>query len=352
MPKSQKSQLGNQCLGSGLLALDVVYPLDPGTEAFVSIGGSCGNVLSILNAFGIDAKPIGQLGRDAAGKILVNAFRQRGIDTRYLNLTKGTGTPIIVQTLSTDYNGDNKHAFSFRCPETGIMLPRFRPIALARAREITPSFQHVDVYYSDRLAPSTQLLAEVSRKRGALVFLEPSERITRSKFLRIAKLAHVLKVSNEIIARNDDILDSVWNPLQVITAGANGLWYRIGSRPNIFGPWHRLPAVTVKQVVDPAGSGDWVSAGIIISLLSEDWQKVIRNKSKISEAIRTGQRLAAENCKWVGAQGFLYSKKFQELAHAITGKFSAIQKREDILLGEALVSYLKKRPIDFTVPCA
>lgn len=338
-----------RCLGSGLVALDIIYPPRRGAKAFLSIGGSCGNVLTILNAFGIKAVPVVQLGYDKAGKVLIDVFKRRGFDTHYVTRLREVGTPIIIQTFTSDCYGSNNHSFSFCCPDTGAKLPRFRSVTVEAARKVACALDKLDIYYSDRLAPSTQLLAEASRKRDALVFLEPSARFTRNEFLRTARSAHVLKVSNELITRNDRILDTVWNPVQIVTAAEKGLWYRIGSRPGSFGPWQRLTANAVGHVVDPAGSGDWASAGIILSLLSNDWHKAIRNKGIIKEAIRFGQSLAAENCRWIGAQGLLYSKQFPEFLSMVINKFADLGGVEKSRANKIpKPSYLRARPIDFT----
>lgn len=353
MRKLRNVKPAHRCLGSGLIALDIVYPTRRGAKAFLSIGGSCGNVLSILNAFGIEAIPVVQLGYDEAGKVLIDALKRCDFDVHYVTRAKGTGTPIIVQTFISDRHGSNKHSFSFNCPDTGAKLPRFRPVAMETARHIARTLGKVDSYYSDRLVPSTHLLAEASRKQDALVFLEPSARFTRNEFLSTAPIAHVLKVSHELITRNDRILDAVWNPVQIVTAGEKGLWYRMGLRPGIFGPWHRLTADSVRHVVDPAGSGDWASAGVILSLLAHDWHKAIRNKGIVREAIRFGQSLAAENCRWIGAQGLLYSEQFAEFLNMATAKFVSAGSLGTILPNKIpKPSYLRARPIDFTVPCS
>lgn len=338
-----------RCLGSGLIALDVIYPGDDDAKTFVSVGGSCGNVLSVLNAFNVEVMPVVELGYDRAGKMLLTALKQREFNLRFVQQTKDIGTPIIIQEFTIDRYGHHKHVFSFRCPDTGERLPRFKPTSLDHARVVARGLSNVDVYYSDRLSLSTQLLAKACRKRDALVFLEPSARFAHNQFLTIAPLAHVLKVSSELISRNSRILDAIWNPLQIITAGEKGLWYRIGLRAGVFGPWHRMTAHTVSNVADTSGSGDWSSAGVILSLLSSNWQKSIVQKNDVKDALRLGQWLAAENCKWIGAQGLLYTNALtKSIGPVVEKSLESPTSGIAIRTNKVRYSYLKGRPIDLT----
>lgn len=349
MPKLRRARSTLRCLASGLVALDVIYPAGCDSKAFISVGGSCGNVLSVLNAFNVQVIPVIEMGYDKAGKMLLSALEQRGFDLRYVKWTKGIGTPIVVQAFTVDRYGDRKHVFSFRCPDTGERLPRFKPASLEHARSVAREVNDIDVYYSDRFSLSTQLLADACRKKGALVFLEPSAKVTRSQFSAIAPLAHVLKVSSELINRSNPILDAIWNPLQIVTAGERGLWYRMGLRTGVFGPWQRLTAHAVSNVADTSGSGDWSSAGVILSLISRNWHKAIVQKNDVKDALRLGQWLAAENCKWIGAQGLLYSKTLAKSVGSTLEKWLESQT-SGIAFRNTKVkcSYLKGRPIDLT----
>lgn len=343
MRKLRKIRPALQCLGAGLVALDIVYPPN-GERAFVSVGGSCGNVLSILNSFGMHVMPVTQFGYDNASRVLLKAFKQRGFDTRYVTRARGLGTPIVVQTFSLDRYGQNRHSFSFRCPDTGLKLPRFKPVSVDIARTVVRGLSKVDIFYSDRLSLSTQLLADACRRRGALILVEPSARFTRKQFTGIAPIAHVLKVSSDLINRNSRILNTVWNPLQIVTAGEKGLWYRMGTRKGVFGPWQRLAANSIEYVKDTAGSGDWSSAGIILSLIAGGWEKSITQTNKVKEALRLGQWLAAENCKWTGAQGLLYSKSFFQSIGPTAGDLIGFRHVHNSSIKRP---GLKGRPIDF-----
>ena len=77
--KSPTSQLANPakingsgssrsvCLGSGLIALDVIYD-GRGSDPFFLAGGSCCNVLVILSYLGWDSFPLVRLGAESRGR--------------------------------------------------------------------------------------------------------------------------------------------------------------------------------------------------------------------------------------------------------------------------------------------
>ena len=77
----------NRIAGTGLFALDVIVRLD-GSTAKPVLGGSAGNVLSILGAFGWTAVPIGAMGDDAAATLLSQAFDELGADLSLFKRSK------------------------------------------------------------------------------------------------------------------------------------------------------------------------------------------------------------------------------------------------------------------------
>jgi fructokinase len=60
------------CIGSGLVALDVVISNNPSVPNQFLAGGSCGNVITILSYLGWDCYPIARLSNNVAGDILIH----------------------------------------------------------------------------------------------------------------------------------------------------------------------------------------------------------------------------------------------------------------------------------------
>lgn len=106
--------------GTGLFALDIVVRLD-GTKASPSLGGSAGNVLSILGALGWAAVPVGVVGADSAGSAIERDFLLVGADMRLLRRSQERCTPVIYQhQLDRSSSHESAtHRFTFTCPSCG-----------------------------------------------------------------------------------------------------------------------------------------------------------------------------------------------------------------------------------------
>ena len=92
-----------------------------GSKATPSLGGSAGNVLSILGAFGWGAAPVGVLGDDFAGHAIRRDFERVGADTRLLRRSVARCTPVVFQQQLDKQSAQNDatHRFTFACPDCG-----------------------------------------------------------------------------------------------------------------------------------------------------------------------------------------------------------------------------------------
>ena len=107
-------------LGSGLIALDLIVA--PGGFVTHSIGGTCGNVLTLLSSQGINAVPVGQSGNDLAADLIRGQLAAVGSDSSLLLRKSGVNTPRIVELAPR--NGTLRHRFAFTCPLCKTRLPR------------------------------------------------------------------------------------------------------------------------------------------------------------------------------------------------------------------------------------
>src|SRR5258706_6678272 len=69
--KKQKSTKA-VCIGTGLVALDVIMNGDPNTQPKFLAGGSCGNILIILSFLGWKSYPVARLSNRPSVKLLFN----------------------------------------------------------------------------------------------------------------------------------------------------------------------------------------------------------------------------------------------------------------------------------------
>ena len=79
MAKAETLRLKPGIWGIGLIALDLV--LDTETNQLqMTAGGTCGNVMMMLSHLGWNAKPIGRLGGDTAGALIVEDMQRWGVN--------------------------------------------------------------------------------------------------------------------------------------------------------------------------------------------------------------------------------------------------------------------------------
>ena len=297
-----------RCVGTGLVALDVVINGCAETPPRLWAGGSCGNVLTILSYLGWECHPIARLGADGAAANLLADMQKWGVNTDLAFRRRADATPIVVEKLGTDKNGVTWHRFEWTCPKCGAWLPRYRPIAPKDLELAAEAVSSCHVFYFDRVARSSLELAKRSREHGALVFFEPSSVKSKGLFLKCMEVSDVLKYSHERLGHVEEVATAAPVPLEIESLGAQGLRYRISPRGSARGKWKRLAAYHVSDLKDTTGCGDWCSAGVIHLLARHGSQPVKEIKaSAIEAALSFGQALAALKCGHEGARGSMYA---------------------------------------------
>jgi fructokinase len=289
---------GATALGSGFLALDVI---DGDLGQFAAVGGSCGNVLTILAWLGWSSTPVARLGSDPAGNFVREELEAYGVQLRHVSASANIQTPVVLQRFIKDRQGHRQHRFSLVCPECGTWLPRFRSVMLSHATKVM-SETPPKCFYLDRVSPALLRLAEWVRCEGGLVFFEPSSIGDEALFRRAIDTCHILKYSDERLGHVEDLADARQPVLIVRTRGPEGLKSRWRGR------WSEQSAFKAPEVVDAAGSGDWCSAGLI-HVIGQAGATILPNlqKVEIERGLRLGQALAALNCIYEGARGLMYA---------------------------------------------
>ena len=310
----RRSEVRQTCVGTGFIVLDVVQHLgDSDVKEKRYVGGSCGNVLSVLAYLGWNAVAVGRIGRDAAGHELLSDFRKFGVKTNFLEQDEGAGTPIVVQQNYSDAKGRRRHRFSLSCPTCGARMPAYRPILTRSADVLASKLPNHSVFYFDRLAPGILELATKSAE-GSLVVFEPSGIKDEKLFKDCLSVAHIVKYANDRLPGIRQLVSKAKVPIEVETFGAKGL--RVSVRKNGSRVISRnFSAFPVANFKDSSGSGDWCTAGLLRSLLNGDTRiaNICEDAEKVFAAARFGQALAALNCNFVGARGLMYAANAQSV---------------------------------------
>jgi sugar/nucleoside kinase (ribokinase family) len=310
-----KSRLEKQkrpkIVGTGLFALDMVLDHE-GKVLSHGVGGSAGNVLSILAGFGWEVVPIAELGADLAGEFIFQEFSALNADLSYLHKSSGYQTPVVYQH-QLGKNSPKTHEFSFACPRCGEKRP-LRTSSTLQDGRVDIEHLGADVLYLDRATKLGVQLAEYYHDRDVLIVFEPSAIGPEPElFQRALNAAHVIKYADERLADLQSF--EITNvSVEICTMGAAGLRYRA---PSLGHEWVILDAFQVPELVDTSGAGDWCTAGMIYHLFNEAPAFDIRmiSYNRLYRASRFGQALSALNCMTLGARGLTAALSSKNIIH-------------------------------------
>ncbi len=309
------------CIGTGLVALDVIINGNSKASPRLFAGGSCGNILTILSYLGWESYPIANLADDMQARKVLRDMKRWKVNTGLISLNGSGSTPIIVERLGTNPKGIPWHRFEWTCPTCGSWLPKYKPVPAQSVAQIAKKMPKANVFYFDKVSQSSVDLAKASKRRGALVVFEPSRISYEEVFLKCLQVAHIVKYSYEKLADAQQLTQNICVPLEIQTLKEEGLRYRVGGNRNSNRKWKRMPAFPVEKLKDAAGAGDWCSAGIIHLLGNARRKSIVTTQPKlIDRALSFGQALASLNCHYEGARGSMYNisrRKFESLISVI-----------------------------------
>lgn len=318
-------------VAAGFLALDVVFGLDDAAPRLYA-GGTSGNVVTGLAYLGWESVPIGRLADDVAGDFVRKDLERWGVETRLLGLAPLAASPIVVERIQLSKNGVPKHRFLWNCPDCNAYFPAFKPVLRSSIEFLTAEIEDTDVFFADRVSRSTVELARHFRKKGALVYFEPSAAGDAKLFREMLQVCDVLKYSAQRARSFSELLRDHKAHLEIETLGEDGLRYRTR---HSFSSWHSVPAFEVK-IKDTAGSGDWTSIGFLTSLFRDGNGGLVQlSKQDLCSILEHAQALAALNCQFEAPRGAMYQmsrSRFIDAVAALKTKKPAKRKQKDISL--------------------
>ena len=219
-------------------------------------GGSGGNVAEGVARLGYRVRFLGALGDDAGGQLLLEAFRDSGVDTR--------GTRIV--------NGERSAACFIAVDEKGqrMIFALGGAALLEKAEDVRREWlQDAGILYIADAWQEVALAALGNLPPGARVVFSPGGLMVSSgmEYLQpILESTQVLilnQVEAESLAKETDLEKAC----QVLLAhGPAVILLTLGSRgvklaqPGVF---RHIPAEVVPQVVDTTGAGDAFSTGVL-----------------------------------------------------------------------------------------
>lgn len=335
----KKSGSKPECVGAGLVALDIVMNGSPNSPIKLYAGGSCGNVLTILSYLGWSSYPVARLKKNKATKELLCDFKSWSVNTNLISQTDGGSTPLIIHRITKNNQGNPIHKFEFRDPKTGNWFPPYKPVLLKDVNRILSKQPTPQVFYFDRQTPSSLELAKKFKTQGSIIFFEPASITNSIIFQKCLKVADIVKFSQDRIKNYSGLFQSQQVILEIETMGIEGSRFRFGHDLKNK-KWTKLTPYKIGFVVDAAGAGDWCSAGIIskIGVRGKEGFNNISEK-EIIDAINYGQALGALNCYFDGARGLMYNLSKNDLNSFVV---SLINKKSNLIINPSPISPIRK----------
>ena len=295
-------KIGLTCLGAGTFPLDNLQKKN-GKDVNViyqHVGGTAGNVMTILAWYGWHTLPAARLDDSEVGYQLKADMEAYGCDTRFVSNAPDGGTTILDIIHKTGRDGQPKTAYMAHSPRGGRFV-NHRFWTLKQAQELFDSLEEMpDVFFFDRCAPGNILLAELFREQGVLVYYEPNEPVDRN-FLRAVAASDIVKFSNE---RHPEVsfTDDFRFKLFIQTMNEEGLRYRLRG-----GEWKHLDPVRNPNAIDGEGAGDWTSSTFIHALGKKGLPHMLyAQPSEIEDCLMAAQRVASESVSYIGAKGLIH----------------------------------------------
>ena len=290
------------CLGAGTFPLDNLQEKN-GKDVniiYQHVGGTAGNVMTILAWYGWHTLPAARLDNSEVGFFLKADMEAYGCDTHLVSNTSDGGTTILDIIHKTGRDGKPKTAYIAHSPRGGRFV-NHRFWTLKQARELYDSLKKMpDVFFFDRCAPGNILLTQLFHKHGVLVYYEPNERVDRN-FLRAVEVSDIVKFSNEKHA-DVSFTEGYTDKLFVQTLNQDGLRYRLRN-----GEWKNLAPVWNPNAKDGDGAGDWTSS-TFIHVLGQHGLPRINDLmiSVLEDCLMEAQRVASESISYIGAKGLIH----------------------------------------------
>lgn len=273
-------------------------------------GGAPANVAVAAARLGGKTAFIGKVGRDAFGGSIRRTLRENGVDVSGLYETDQTLTTLAV--VSVDAGGERSFAF-YRSPGADTQLTGEEAVTALLGYGQRPRFLHLGSVSltAEPAASATMALARRARELGILLSYDPNyraslwpeEAVALERMKEPLSLCHVVKLAEEELELLTGLrgleegslalYESYHIPLIVVTLGAGGSFYRLGSRTG----WVKGQSV---QVADTNGAGDTFLGALLTRLVAvEDLERL--TPEELEAGLDFANRAAALTCTRPGA---------------------------------------------------
>ena len=296
-------------LGSGVYNLDIIevrdYPQWPLQRPFTDrevlreVGGTCGNVMSILAWMGWDSRPLALLDDSPEGMRITADLKWFGCDCRHVSNTPDGGTTMLWCKHKRNPDGSPKVSCRAGAPG-GSRFPKRR---FPRMRDEAPAFLEAleeapSVFFFDDPAAGNRVLARGLRERGALVFFEPAK-VEGNTGLDAVKASDIIKFSDQNIP-DPAFVDAFDDKVFIQTLGPKGVRVKVGRKP-----WVVIDAVPAEKVVDTEGAGDSFTSAFLDRIAELDGI----DEASVIEAAGKALEFSGRSVAYMGSKGIVRAAK-------------------------------------------
>lgn len=303
--------------GAGFICADIIKI---GTDEQFMLGGTAGNVLTILSQLGEKVAFFSAKYCDDWGNWLEKSLENSGIKPILYSQSR-IPAPRVVEML--DIEGQS-HYFQTVCPSCGRKINRVVLPNRMQVQKMLDKPPICNLFFYDRISDGIRELAETNQKGWN--YYEPNACRTYQVFLRNAQSANIVKFSEErlpIIHLDNLITDlnATQISLVIVTKGKNGIQFSYRENDGNLSEWQEISIESEPLgITDESGAGDWLSASFIFWFLKE-YPYVTRSldNNVITKILKRAQKIATMQCGFVGAQGMLYDQRAIKKLNEIFG---------------------------------
>ena len=278
-------------------------------------GGALGNVACNLAYLGWKVSPIAELDTSETADRIVASLRRYGVDTRLVTCDEGGKTYIRQHRHCFDSDGNPETEYGHLKVHTSLLDSAGNHSRFANYKHISSRGEAVprllakigprpDLFFFDDFKTGDKLVAEALRKRGSLIFFEPTNHhVKHNKALEFTAVSDVIKVSRDDFANIDDFVEDPSHKLVIQTLDIDG------ARLNLRGEgWVTVPPVDNDYVIDTTGAGDVATAAFLYALGKLDALTPAKwTGEKVYKALSVAMEFAAYSVSFLGAKGLWYA---------------------------------------------
>lgn len=286
-----------KCVGAGLISLDILFREDESRPVSFYVGGTCGNVMMILSHMGWNSYPVARLDSTHYTKKLLKDMRSHGVHSDYITTDDGK-TPVILQRNFINKDGISTHKFE-SINSNGRLYLSFSSLTRKQASLLLERLTFTpEIFFFDRVSPAFCEMAAEFKRRGSLIFFEPSCRVTENKFNECLALSDIVKFSDQRI-KDTPMFDEIEGKIVIQTLGKNGLRFRKDS------DWVTVPTIADIHVVDTSGAGDWTTAAFINCIFTHEGNVMEATTDELTVCLTKAQTYGSISCSFEGARGMM-----------------------------------------------